>query len=175
MKKAVQLIGGVIDMKNENQLKKYLAAFTGCMTDAGFEPNKLQSAVALNALYRSISNKNLMLVVPAGMGKTRISLATCIGLLMRLPSASKIVVVYLNEILKEQDSDPWEKMKAYMATNKRGEGVIVKRVVGWEQAISEKGPTTVYVIDEADKLFVDDSRPLPTPSKAVIAFTATVP
>ena len=88
-------------MKNENQLKKYLAAFTGCMTDAGFAPNRLQSAVALNALHRSISNKNLMLVVPAGMGKTRISLATCIGLLMRLPSASKIVVVYLNEILRE--------------------------------------------------------------------------
>ena len=90
-------------------------------------------------------------------------------------SDTEFLTEFLNEILKEQDSDPWEKMKAYMATNKRGEGVIVKRVVGWEQAISEKGPTTVYVIDEADKLFVDDSRPLPTPSKAVIAFTATVP
>ena len=66
-------------------------------------------------------------------------------------------------------------MKAYMTTNKRGEGVSLKRVVGWEQAISEKGSTTVYVIDEADKFFVDDARPLPTPSKAIIAFTATVP
>ena len=42
------------------------------------------------------------MVVPAGMGKTRISLATCIGLMTRV-KANKIVVVYLNKLLMRQD------------------------------------------------------------------------
>ena len=58
-----------------------------------------------------------MLVVPAGMGKTRISLATCIGLLLRLET-DLIVVVYLNDILKCQDKKPWDLMRAYMSMNK---------------------------------------------------------
>ena len=69
------------------------------MKDAGFMPNNLQSAAALVALHKSKLNKRQMLVVPAGMGKTRISLATSIGLLLRLDT-EKIVVVYLNQILK---------------------------------------------------------------------------
>ena len=76
------------------------------MTNAGYQTTNLQGAVALNAIHRSKSNRKLMLVVPAGMGKTRISLACCIGLMMRLLT-EKIVVVYLNEVLREQDKAPW--------------------------------------------------------------------
>lgn len=50
------------------------------MKDAGFAPNNLQSATALVALHKWKHKQKLMLVVPAGMGKTRISLATCFGL-----------------------------------------------------------------------------------------------
>ena len=58
-----------------------------------------------------------MMVVPAGMGKTRISLATCIGLMTKV-KVDKIVVVYLNKLLMRQDEAPWKAMEKYMAKNK---------------------------------------------------------
>ncbi len=57
------------------------------------------------------------MVVPAGMGKTRISLATCIGLMTKV-KVDKIVVVYLNKLLMRQDEAPWKAMEKYMAKNK---------------------------------------------------------
>ena len=111
-------------------LTKALDAFTPCMRDAGFEANNLQGAAALNAIYRWKKNQRLMMVVPAGMGKIRISLATCIGLMTRLQT-DKIVVVYLNKILKKQDEAPWNAMEQFMGTDKRGTDVEIHRVVGW--------------------------------------------
>ena len=58
------------------------------------------------------------MVIPAGMGKTRISLATCIGLMTRV-KANKIVVVYLNKLLMLQDEAPWKAMEKYMAKNRQ--------------------------------------------------------
>ena len=57
------------------------------------------------------------MLVPAGMGKTRISLATCIGLMTKV-KVDKIVVVYLNKLLMRQDEAPWKAMEKYMAKNK---------------------------------------------------------
>ena len=58
------------------------------------------------------------MVVPAGMGKTRISLATCIGLMTKV-KVDKIVVVYLNKLLMLQDEAPWKAMEKYMAKNRQ--------------------------------------------------------
>ena len=52
---------------------------------------------------------------------------------------------------------------------------MIKRVVGWENALNHSSPNTIYIVDEADKIFVDDAQRLPTRFKAIIAFTATVP
>ena len=101
-----------------------------------------------------------MMVVPAGMGKTRISLATCIGLMTRV-KANKIVVVYLNKLLMRQDEQPWNTMEKYMAMNKEGESVQVVRVDSWGEARKHSGTNTIYVIDEADRIFVDDVAELP--------------
>ena len=57
------------------------------------------------------------MVVPAGMGKTRISLAICIGLMTKV-KVDKIVVVYLKKLLMRQDEAPWKAMEKYMAKNK---------------------------------------------------------
>ena len=165
---------GITMLDGKNILEKALATFTKCMSDAGFKANNLQGAAALNAIHRWKNKQRLMMVVPAGMGKTRISLATCIGLMTRLLT-DKIVVVYLNEILKKQDEEPWIVMEEYMRTNKKGNDVKVYREVGWNKALEHAGNNTIYIIDEADKLFVDDAVQLPAQYKSVIAFTATVP
>ena len=52
---------------------------------------------------------------------------------------------------------------------------MVKRVVGWENALNYSAHTTIYIVDEADKIFVDNAQRLPPRFKAIIAFTATVP
>ena len=102
-----------------------------------------------------------MMVIPAGMGKTRISLATCIGLMTRV-KANKIVVVYLNKLLMRQDEQPWNIMEKYMAKNKEGEDVQLVRVDSWSKALEHHGSSTIYVIDEADRFFVDDVAELPS-------------
>ena len=58
------------------------------------------------------------MVVPAGMGKTRISLATCIGLMTKV-KVDKIVVFYLNKLLMRQDEALWKAMEKYMAKNRQ--------------------------------------------------------
>ena len=85
------------------------------------------------------------------------------------------MVVYLNEFLKKQDEKPWLEVMKYMGPDKNGNEVQVERVVGWETALSHSGHNTIYVVDEADKFFVDDTMELPPAYKSVIAFTATVP
>ena len=85
------------------------------------------------------------------------------------------MVVYLNKLLMRQDEEPWKAMEQYMSKNKEGEDVQVVRVFSWSEAREHQGNSTIYVIDEADRFFVDDVAALPSQYKSIIAFTATVP
>ena len=51
----------------------------------------------------------------------------------------------------------------------------LKLVVGIEQAMAEADDNAVVLVDEADKLFVDDVKKPVKRCKACIGFTATIP
>ena len=51
----------------------------------------------------------------------------------------------------------------------------MERVVGLEEANAATDKQTVLIIDEADKLFIDDLKKPLTNCKACIGFTATIP
>ena len=52
-----------------------------------------------------------MAVVPPGKGKTRIAMATALALLYKFKSAARIVVVWPNDLLMNQDGEAWDKME----------------------------------------------------------------
>ena len=54
-------------------------------------------------------------------------------------------------------------------------GAELKLVVGIEQAMVEATDNAVVLVDEADKLFVDDVKGTLKRCKACIGFTATIP
>ena len=54
-------------------------------------------------------------------------------------------------------------------------GADLKLVVGIEEINNEANKDTLLLIDEADKLFIDDVNCLPKNYKACTGFTATIP
>ena len=54
-------------------------------------------------------------------------------------------------------------------------GSELKRVVGLEEAAAVSNNQTVLLIDEADKLIIDDLQLAPKNCRACIGFTATIP
>ena len=77
------------------------------MRAADLEPNNLQLGVALSIINNTIqpgiegSRKHQIVAVPAGKGKTRIAMATALGLLEKSKSLKRIIIVYPNQVLKD--------------------------------------------------------------------------
>ena len=112
-----------------------------------------------------------MVVVPAAKGKTRIALLVALGVLMKSKKANMIVIVYLNEELKEQDEENWVLGAQKMAEHR----INIERVVGLAAAKPHLSPKTVLLVDEADKIFIDQGLVPPSKCLACIGFTATIP
>ena len=112
-----------------------------------------------------------MIVVPPAKGKTRIAMAVALLLLRKFHQASKVVVAFPNELLRDQDGEAWSKVKNLFAEL----DADLKLVVGIEEMVKETNRNTLLLVDEADKLFIDEVNGLPKNYKACTAFTATIP
>ena len=75
------------------------------MRYVGLEPNKIQTAIAVAVAHMTGtqvqgSKLNHMVVVPPSKGKTRITMAIALLLVSKFTKASKVVVVWPNEVLQ---------------------------------------------------------------------------
>ena len=111
-----------------------------------------------------------MVVIPPAKGKTRISMAVALLLLRKFKKASKVVVAFPNKLLKDQDGEAWQKVETLFGDL----GASLKLVVGIEEMDQEADRDTLLLIDEADKMLIDDMNGLPRNYKACTGFTATI-
>ena len=73
--------------------------------------------------------------------------------------------------MKEQDEEVWQKAEGLFTKS----GSKLKRVVGLAEAKEASDKHTILLIDEADKLLIDDLQEAPKNCRACIGFTATIP
>ena len=71
----------------------------------------------------------------------------------------------------KQDEQTWLKAEEVFTSS----GATLKRVVGLKAATDESDKNTVILIDEADRLLIDDLSKAPTNCRTCIGFTATIP
>ena len=143
----------------------------------GLEPNKIQMAIAIAVAHMTAtpglsgSKKNHMVVVPPSKGKTRITMAIALLLLRKFTKAAKVVIVWPNEVLKNQDAEAWARVKGLFSDL----GAELRLDVGLQRVREEDDKNALILVDEADKLFIDDMEEPPRKRKACIGFTATIP
>ena len=153
-----------------------LAAYLKEMTElANFSCTELQLSLALATIHNApiigkpgTQIKNQMLVIPAAKGKTRIAMAIALGMSKKYPSLKKVVVVYLNSLLMEQDQENWNKLHATTKAK-------IIRVVGLEAGVRNCDKSSIMIVDEADKIFIDELQDVPKQLKCLIGLTASVP
>ena len=119
------------------------------------------------------SRKNHLVVVPPGKGKTRITMAIALLLKKRIEKVTNVVVVWPNEFLMNQDAAAWS--EAQNLFSELYPGAELKRAVGMKAAERISNKESIILVDEADKLLVDDAEEPPKNFKACIGFTATIP
>ena len=71
----------------------------------------------------------------------------------------------------KQDEQTWLKAEEIFTSS----GAALKRVVGLQAATAASDNNTVILIDEADKILIDELGKVPTKCRACIGFTATIP
>ena len=81
------------------------------------------------------------------------------------------MVVWPNEVLQDQDAAAWAKVNGLFSEL----GAELKLDVGLQRVREEPDENALILVDEADKLFIDDVEEPPRKCKACIGFTATIP
>ena len=81
------------------------------------------------------------------------------------------MVVWPNEVLKDQDATAWAQVKGLFSEL----GAELRLDVGLQRVREEPDENALILVDEADKLFIDDVEEPPRKCKACIGFTATIP
>ena len=84
------------------------------------------------------------------MGKSRISAGVAIGLLDKYNAIGKevkVIVVWPNEILKNQDAKSWDEVEKHFEET---DDAKLIRVVGIEAAEKETNKDSIILVDEAD-------------------------
>ena len=159
-------------------LKKQIQFIQTNMKLVGQQPNKMQTAIAIAVAYMSPqprkgggTKKNHLVVVPPAKGKTRITIATALCLLWKYKKAHTIVIVYPNEGLMKQDAEAWSKLKEHLPDLK----AELQQVVGIEAAEKVEDKNKIILVDEADKMFIDDVKRPPKNCKVCIGLTGTIP
>jgi hypothetical protein len=84
---------------------------------------------------------------------------------------NKVVVVFPNNLLREQDSEIYAGLKTFMESL----GKQIECVLGLEEARDKCDANTLLCIEEADYELVDLCQNLPQNFKAVFAVSATDP
>ena len=81
------------------------------------------------------------------------------------------MVVFASDLLKEQDESVWRHAEGLFTRSNSS----LERVVGLKEASKASDSQTILLIDEADKLLIDDLQEAPKNCRACIGFTATIP
>ena len=81
------------------------------------------------------------------------------------------MVVWPNQVLQDQDAEAWTRVKGLFSDL----GAELKLDVGLKRVREEPDENALVLVDEADKLFVDDAEEPPRKCKACVGFTATIP
>ena len=76
-----------------------------------------------------------------------------------------------DEVLKNQDAKAWEEVE-YLFNEL---GAELRRVVGMKAAKDVADKSTIVLVDEADKLYIDNREHPLKDCIACIGFTATIP
>ena len=111
-----------------------------------------------------------MIVIPPAKGKTRIAIGIALGLVRR-KEFKKVVLVYQNKLLRQQDEPHWEKIRQFIS----GYEATITTLTGYDQLALNSNSNSVVIVDEADVNFIDEVREPPRQYRALICLTATIP
>ena len=95
-------------------------------------------------------------MVPPAKGKTRIAMAIALGLVKR-KKFKKVVLVYQTQLLYQQDSSHWKKIKEFIEA---ADAKIIP-VVGYQSGLLNVDNETVMIVDEADINFIEQAEQPP--------------
>ena len=115
------------------------------------EYNPSAAQMACIAAATQLNQKKLLLVVPAGKGKSRIvaGIAVLAAKSMRKSEEAKIVIGFSSKILLKTDEKLYTNLSLLL-------GITFELCVGMSEIIKHTKPVDMLIMDEADYLLFDD-------------------
>lgn len=131
---------------NATSFQKYVRTY---LSELEYNPSSAQMAVI--AAATQMNWKRLLLVVPAGKGKSRIvaGIAVLLAKPMKKSEGAKIVIGFSSKILLKTDEQLYTNLSIVLKIN-------FKLCVGMSEIIKHTQPVDTLIMDEADYLLFDD-------------------